>query len=160
MQQAPAFSLRIVSLDYYMGVPIPGLDVCFSSLEGTAVDKVPVVRIFGATPAGQKCCLHLHRVGTAPDRVRAAVALGCHCPCSCCCSCCMWPGAKSWARLSMRTAEQRHDDALSHHRRHSPTSTCHTMTTCRQTRPKVRGWQLGKLKCAQHIPDPNGPWHD
>ncbi|KAI8464894.1 MAG: hypothetical protein J3K34DRAFT_452615 [Monoraphidium minutum] len=57
----PVFSLRIVSLDYYLAAPIPGLDVCYSSLEGTPVDRVPVVRIFGATPAGQKCCLHLHR---------------------------------------------------------------------------------------------------
>jgi len=56
------FSLRIVSLDYYLAPPIPGLDVTFSSLEGTAVDSVPVVRVFGATPAGQRVCLHLHQV--------------------------------------------------------------------------------------------------
>lgn len=57
-----AFSLRIVSLDHYMASPIPGFDVCWSELEGGAVQKVPVVRIFGPTPAGQKACLHLHGV--------------------------------------------------------------------------------------------------
>lgn len=33
------FLMRIVSLDYYMAPPVPGLDVCYSSLEGTPVDK-------------------------------------------------------------------------------------------------------------------------
>ena len=56
------FVVRIVDLDYQMVRPVPGLDVCYSSLAGEAVDRVPVVRIFGATPAGQKCCVHLHRV--------------------------------------------------------------------------------------------------
>lgn len=62
----PTFSLRIVSLDYYLAAPIPGLDVCYSSLEGTAVERVPIVRVFGATPAGQKCCLHIHKVMYGP----------------------------------------------------------------------------------------------
>lgn len=56
------FSVRIVSLDYYHAPPVPGLDVTFSSLEGTVVDTVPVVRVFGSTPAGQRVCLHLHQV--------------------------------------------------------------------------------------------------
>eukprot|EP00198_Chlamydomonas_reinhardtii_P005086 XP_001694422.1 predicted protein [Chlamydomonas reinhardtii] len=55
------FTIRIVSLDYYMAPPIPHLDFCFSSLEGTTVDQVPVIRIFGSTPAGQKACVHVHR---------------------------------------------------------------------------------------------------
>lgn len=56
------FSLRIVALDHYQAPPTPGLDVTFSSLEGTTVDLVPIVRVFGSTPAGQRVCLHLHQV--------------------------------------------------------------------------------------------------
>eukprot|EP00955_Chlamydomonas_euryale_P112430 366130-Chlamydomonas_euryale.AAC.57 len=58
----PPFCMRIVALDYYMARPTLGVDACFSPSEGTAVEQVPVVRIFGSTPAGQKACLHLHRV--------------------------------------------------------------------------------------------------
>uniref|UniRef100_A0A9J7X600 DNA polymerase zeta catalytic subunit n=1 Tax=Cyprinus carpio carpio TaxID=630221 RepID=A0A9J7X600_CYPCA len=56
------FSVRIVTADYYMSSPIRDLDVCYSELRESDVKKVPVVRIFGATPAGQKTCLHLHGV--------------------------------------------------------------------------------------------------
>ncbi|CAK9168022.1 unnamed protein product [Ilex paraguariensis] len=55
------FSVRIVSIDYYMAAPIPGLDICYSSFQGVKVNEVPVIRIYGSTPAGQKTCLHIHR---------------------------------------------------------------------------------------------------
>ncbi len=57
------FIVRIVCLDYYLAKPISGLDICHSQLEGTAIERVPVVQIYGATPGGQKTCLHLHKVG-------------------------------------------------------------------------------------------------
>lgn len=57
-------SVRIVTADYYMCNPLPGLDVCYSEFRQAGVNRVPVVRIFGPTPAGQKTCLHLH--GTFP----------------------------------------------------------------------------------------------
>ncbi|XP_032877895.1 DNA polymerase zeta catalytic subunit [Amblyraja radiata] len=57
-------SVRIVTADYYMCNPLPGLDVCYSEFRQAGVSRVPVVRIFGPTPAGQKTCLHLH--GTFP----------------------------------------------------------------------------------------------
>ncbi|XP_048452642.1 DNA polymerase zeta catalytic subunit [Rhincodon typus] len=58
------FAVRIVTADYYMSSPVKGLDVCFSKFRESEVTRVPVVRIFGPTPAGQKTCLHLH--GTFP----------------------------------------------------------------------------------------------
>ncbi len=61
--QEEVFIVRIVCLDYYLAKPIPGLDICHSHLEGTAIERVPVVQIYGATPGGQKTCLHLHKVG-------------------------------------------------------------------------------------------------
>ncbi|XP_029451114.1 DNA polymerase zeta catalytic subunit isoform X2 [Rhinatrema bivittatum] len=56
------FSLRIVTADYYLAAPLPGLDVCHAPFRDAEVKRVPVVRIFGATPAGQKTCLHLHGI--------------------------------------------------------------------------------------------------
>lgn len=56
------FAVRIVSLDYYMARPIPGLDDCYSQLEGRGIDQVPIIRIFGSTPSGQKACVHIHGV--------------------------------------------------------------------------------------------------
>lgn len=61
-QHQEAFVVRIVSLDYYLTKPTPGLDICYSQLAGAAIERVPVVQIFGATPGGQKTCLHLHKV--------------------------------------------------------------------------------------------------
>ncbi|XP_018415790.1 PREDICTED: DNA polymerase zeta catalytic subunit [Nanorana parkeri] len=56
------FSLRLVTADYYLAAPLPGLDVTKSHFRDCDVRRVPVVRVFGATPAGQKTCLHLHGI--------------------------------------------------------------------------------------------------
>ncbi|CAN7988516.1 unnamed protein product [Ixodes hexagonus] len=56
------FSLRIVTVDHYLAAPVPRLDAGLSRLGGWEVWKVPVIRIFGVTPAGQKACLHVHGV--------------------------------------------------------------------------------------------------
>eukprot|EP00181_Compsopogon_caeruleus_P006790 CAMPEP_0184679314 /NCGR_PEP_ID=MMETSP0312-20130426/2150_1 /TAXON_ID=31354 /ORGANISM="Compsopogon coeruleus, Strain SAG 36.94" /LENGTH=1681 /DNA_ID=CAMNT_0027128683 /DNA_START=608 /DNA_END=5649 /DNA_ORIENTATION=- len=62
-------SVRIVSIDHYMS-RIDQHAEGSSELQDALRDlprslrrnKVPVVRIFGSTPAGQKCCIHLHGV--------------------------------------------------------------------------------------------------
>ena len=54
------FSCRIVDIDYYLAAPARSLDVCYSTFSGSTIDRVPVVRVFGATPCGQKCCTHVH----------------------------------------------------------------------------------------------------
>uniref|UniRef100_A0A0E0QCI4 DNA polymerase zeta catalytic subunit n=1 Tax=Oryza rufipogon TaxID=4529 RepID=A0A0E0QCI4_ORYRU len=59
---SPVLSVRIVSLDYYMAPPLPGFDFSYSHFHGGEVEEVPVIRIYGSTPAGQKTCLHIHRV--------------------------------------------------------------------------------------------------
>ena len=61
-QQHEQFSVRVVALDYYMCRPVPGLDVCHSQLQGAAIEKVPVIQVYGSTPGGQKTCVHLHKV--------------------------------------------------------------------------------------------------
>ena len=74
--QPRVFSVRIVDLDYYLARPVPGLDECYSQLEGTVIDKVPIIRVFGSTPGGQKTCIHIHRVRRLPERFpKPAVAL-------------------------------------------------------------------------------------
>nr|CAB3455274.1 unnamed protein product [Digitaria exilis] len=57
----PVLSVRIVSIDYYMSPPLPGFDFSRSPFHGEEVEEMPVIRIYGSTPAGQKTCLHIHR---------------------------------------------------------------------------------------------------
>ncbi|CAL9691750.1 unnamed protein product [Knipowitschia caucasica] len=56
------FAVRIVTADYYLASPVKDLDVCYSEFRESDVRRVPVVRVFGATAAGQKTCLHLHGI--------------------------------------------------------------------------------------------------
>ena len=55
-------SVRLVVMDHYIASPIHSLDSLISDFKGTPVRKVPVLRVFGSTPAGQTCCLHLHGI--------------------------------------------------------------------------------------------------
>ena len=55
------FSLRIVTTSQYQAAPIPGLDTTTSEFRGSNVKRVPVLRIFGSTPAGKKESVRIHR---------------------------------------------------------------------------------------------------
>jgi hypothetical protein len=74
---AAAFALRIAVLDYYMAPPRPEVDICWSEFHGCGVERVPVVRIYGSTPAGQKACLHLHRVSRSVSACLHGAATSC-----------------------------------------------------------------------------------
>lgn len=52
------FAVRVVTADYYLASPVKDLDVCYSEFRESNVKTVPVVRIFGATPAGQFTVAH------------------------------------------------------------------------------------------------------
>ncbi|KAF3778036.1 DNA polymerase zeta catalytic subunit [Nymphaea thermarum] len=56
------FSIRVVTLHYYMAPPIPDFDACYSDFQGQSVSEVLVIRIYGSTLSGQKTCLHVHGV--------------------------------------------------------------------------------------------------
>ncbi|KAI7872574.1 hypothetical protein BDF14DRAFT_1716926 [Spinellus fusiger] len=53
-------SIRIINIDYYLSSP-GHFDRKQSPFSETDIDRVPVIRIFGSTPAGQKTCLHVHQ---------------------------------------------------------------------------------------------------
>jgi len=54
-------SVRIVTMDSYQGEPMECLDP-FTSDRGFETRRVPVMRVFGPTPAGQNVCLHIHGI--------------------------------------------------------------------------------------------------
>lgn len=55
-------SVRLVLVDHYMSEPVSGLDPLISDFRGYNIRKVPIIRVFGSTSAGQKVCLHLHGI--------------------------------------------------------------------------------------------------
>ncbi len=62
LQESAFLSVRIVTMDHYLAPPLMDVDATFSASRSHAVRRVPVLRIFGPTPAGQKACLHLHGI--------------------------------------------------------------------------------------------------
>lgn len=61
-QHARTLAVRIVALDYHYARPLPGLDPAYIPRCGTPIPKLCVLRVFGATPSGQKACVHIHQV--------------------------------------------------------------------------------------------------
>ncbi|KAI9253418.1 hypothetical protein BDA99DRAFT_170705 [Phascolomyces articulosus] len=53
-------SIRMVNIDHYLDEPGP-MDRAFCPFSNTPLNKVPVIRVFGSTPSGQKVCLHIHQ---------------------------------------------------------------------------------------------------
>lgn len=53
LADSAVFSQRIVSVDYYTSYPIADLDPFVSEFRGCQVKRVPVIRIYGATPRGK-----------------------------------------------------------------------------------------------------------
>ncbi|CAH1173828.1 unnamed protein product [Phaedon cochleariae] len=56
------YSVRLVTLDSCMCVPIEGLDVMYSEFRGASVNQVPILRLYGSIPTGEKICVHIHGV--------------------------------------------------------------------------------------------------
>ena len=57
-----SFSFRIFHADSYLSAPMPSFDTTYSRFRGETVSLVPVIRIFGSAPNGQKACVHVHGV--------------------------------------------------------------------------------------------------
>ncbi len=53
-QPPPVLEVQITQIDYSLNAP--------NSLDNTSLPKVPVLRIYGASSVGKKCCLHIHQV--------------------------------------------------------------------------------------------------
>jgi len=56
------FQMRIVNVDVACVPPTPGIDTEWSTFHGRPVKQVPIIRLFGSTPAGQKVAAHIHNV--------------------------------------------------------------------------------------------------
>ncbi|KAM0804960.1 putative DNA polymerase zeta catalytic subunit [Usnea florida] len=57
------FRVRLNCVDHYQATPTafdPQLPAAHGFKQQTAVPKVPVIRVFGATESGQKVCAHIH----------------------------------------------------------------------------------------------------
>lgn len=50
----PALEVHITQIDYTLEAA--------NSLDNTRLPKVPVLRIYGTSSVGKKCCLHIHQV--------------------------------------------------------------------------------------------------
>jgi DNA polymerase zeta len=53
-QRTPALEVQLTQIDY----SLDDSDI----LDNSTLPKVPVLRIYGSSSLGQKCCLHIHQV--------------------------------------------------------------------------------------------------
>jgi DNA polymerase zeta len=61
-EQVCGFSMRLIEVEPCTSAPLHGFDETWSSLEGRPIHKVPLLRLYGTTPAGQKCSVTVHNV--------------------------------------------------------------------------------------------------
>ncbi len=59
-ERATLFRLSIVEIDSYLSSPLDQSYTAYSRVSGAPIARVPIIRVFGTTPAGQKTCLHVH----------------------------------------------------------------------------------------------------
>ena len=52
------FSLRILTINYYLTKPDADCDDIYSDFRRDEVKQVPVIRVFGTTPEGQLIYIH------------------------------------------------------------------------------------------------------
>ena len=53
------FRVRLNCVDHYQAAPT-SFDPQLPNVNGASQQKVPVIRVFGATETGQKVCAHIH----------------------------------------------------------------------------------------------------
>ncbi|TGZ60232.1 hypothetical protein CRM22_008645 [Opisthorchis felineus] len=58
--EGPILCIKLFYLDYYFSKPLTDIDNSYSDLRGSYASKLPVIRIYGTTPSGQKVCANVH----------------------------------------------------------------------------------------------------
>ena len=66
LSESAMISVRLLTMDHYMIAPSEdssnNFDPVYSMFRSAPIHRVPVLRVFGTTPAGQKACLHIHGI--------------------------------------------------------------------------------------------------
>ena len=66
VKDSAMISVRLITMDHYMSSPSSDtsndFDPVYSMFRSATIQRVPVLRVFGTTAAGQKACLHIHGI--------------------------------------------------------------------------------------------------